>query len=202
MARLFMCSTAILWSMVALLGIRFLPNATSKWGTADFAAQLKIRHADYRPESTSSNRVLLCADDVPAYLPIVISKGCVPILGPLTFGGAPYAIAPPSNDEMARAWEKATSIMKPHPDRLFRSESRLVHVEYSRELLRQYIDPERVIPLIGPCVLHHADYRCNITYWEATTINTPTPYTLIRKVPHIFYIDHNHFHSPKLQKDL
>jgi len=58
-----------------------------------------------------------------------------------------------------------------------------------------YIDPVRVVPLIGPCQLHHAHYKCTIYFTEVTRVGWPLPHTIVDEdAAEVVYIDHEHFH--------
>lgn len=115
----------------------------------------------------------------------------VPILGPVT-NGPVVALDPPSPDEIVRALERA------HPTEgniplLY--EKQRNHVRMTIEPIADYIDPVRVIPLIGPAQLHHAHYKCTVYYTEVTHVGWPVPHTTTDEdAREVIYIDHNHFH--------
>ena len=116
----------------------------------------------------------------------------VPILGPLTSGGPAVALDPPSDDEVMRAFEKARPIQGGMP---FLHEVQRNNVRIVKEKIADYIDPPRVVPLIGPAQLHHAHYKCTIYYTQVTRIGWPIPHTLRDEdAVEVVYIDHNHFH--------
>ena len=116
----------------------------------------------------------------------------VPILGPLTAGGPAIALDPPSDDEVMRAFEKANPIQGGLP---FLHERSRNNVRIVKEKIADYIDPPRVVPLIGPAQLHHAHYKCTIYYSETTRVGWPIPHTLVDEdSQEVIYIDHNHFH--------
>ena len=75
----------------------------------------------------------------------------VPILGPLTEGGPAVALDPPSDDEVWWALERACSVQGGFP---FLNEVQRNNVTIVKEKIADYIDPVRVIPLIGPCLLY------------------------------------------------
>ena len=61
--------------------------------------------------------------------------------------------------------------------------------------IADYVDPPRVVPLLGPVQLHHAHYKCTIYYSETTRVGWPVPHTLVDEdSQEVIYIDHNHFH--------
>ncbi len=45
------------------------------------------------------------------------------------------------------------------------------------EPIADYVDPVRVMPLVGPVQLHHAHYKCIVYYTEVTRVGWPIPYT-------------------------
>jgi hypothetical protein len=115
-----------------------------------------------------------------------------PILGPILPGGPTVALDPPSDDEVERAWEKANPIQGGLP---FLHEKQRNNVRIVKEKIADYVDPPRVVPLIGPVQLHHAHYKCTIYYTEITRVGWPVPHTLIDEdSQEVIYIDHNHFH--------
>lgn len=116
----------------------------------------------------------------------------VPILGPPTAGGAPQALDPPSDDEVWRALERARPVQGGIP---FLNETQRNNVVIVREKIADYVDPPRVIPLIGPAMLHHAHYKCTVYFSERKISHWPIPHTLEdEEVVEVIYIDHNHFH--------
>ncbi|MEX2175259.1 MAG: hypothetical protein WD872_12935 [Pirellulaceae bacterium] len=115
-----------------------------------------------------------------------------PILGPILPGGPTIALDPPSDDEVVRAWEKANPIQGGTP---FLYEKQRNNVRIVKEKIADYVDPPRVVPLIGPVQLHHAHYKCTIYYTEITRVGWPVPHTLVDEdSQEVLYIDHNHFH--------
>lgn len=115
-----------------------------------------------------------------------------PILPPLMPGGPTVALDPPSDDEVIRAWEKANPIQGGLP---FLHERQRNNVRILKEKIADYIDPPRVVPLLGPVQLHHAHYKCTVFYTEITRVGWPVPHTTIDEdAQEVLYIDHNHFH--------
>jgi hypothetical protein len=115
-----------------------------------------------------------------------------PILGPIIPGGPMVALDPPSDDEVIRAWEKANPIQGGYP---FLHERIRNNVRIVKDKIADYVDPPRVVPLIGPVQLHHAHYKCTIYYTEVTRVGWPVPYTTVDEdSQEVLYIDHNHFH--------
>ncbi len=116
----------------------------------------------------------------------------VPILGPVTSGGPPVALDPPSPDEVVRALERARNVQGGVP---LLHEIQRNNVRMVVEPLADYVDPPRVYPLIGPAQLHHAHYKCIIYFTEVTRVGWPIPYTTVDEdAQEVIYIDHNHFH--------
>jgi hypothetical protein len=115
-----------------------------------------------------------------------------PVLGPLMPGGPAVALDPPSDDEVIRSWEKANPIQGGLP---FLHERQRNNVRIIKEKIADYVDPPRVVPLLGPVQLHHAHYKCTIYYTEVTRVGWPVPHTLVDEdSQEVIYIDHNHFH--------
>jgi hypothetical protein len=116
----------------------------------------------------------------------------VPILGPITSGGPPVALDPPSDDEVMRALEKARPVEGGVPMLYERCRNNVRIVKYK---IADYIDPPRVYPLLGPAQQHHAHYKC-IIYWEdVRRIGWPVPHTIKdQDTEEVIYIDHNHLH--------
>ena len=76
----------------------------------------------------------------------------VPILGPLVAGGPVEDLDPPTDDEVWWALERADSVQGGFP---FLHEVQRNNVRIVKEKIADYIDPPRVVPLIGPVQLHH-----------------------------------------------
>ncbi|RMF37797.1 MAG: hypothetical protein D6753_17000 [Planctomycetota bacterium] len=116
----------------------------------------------------------------------------VPIMGPITAGGPPVALDPPSDDEVMQALEKARPVRGGIP---LLHERQRNNVRIVKCKIADYVDPPRFIPLIGMAQLHHAHYKCTIYFEERTINGWPVPYTLEDKESvEVIYIDHNHFH--------
>lgn len=116
----------------------------------------------------------------------------VPILGPLTPGGPTTAMDEPSDDEVMRLFERSHVVQGGLP---FLHERQINDVRIIKEKIADYIDPPRVIPLIGPAQLHHAHYKCTIYFTEVIRVGWPFPHTLRdEESVEVVYIDHNHFH--------
>ena len=116
----------------------------------------------------------------------------VPVLGPITAGGPAVALDAPSDDEVMRALEKARPVQGGTP---FLHQRQRNNVRIVKEKIADYVDPPRVIPLIGPTQLHHAHYKCTVYFSEVTRVGWPIPYTTRDEdAAEVLYIDHNHLH--------
>ena len=116
----------------------------------------------------------------------------VPILGPITSGGEPVALDPPSDDEVMRALEKAQPTEGGIPLLWERSRN---DVRIVKEKIADYVDPPRQYPIVGPAQQHHAHYKCTIYFEDVRRIGWPVPHTLRDdECEEVIYIDHNHLH--------
>lgn len=116
----------------------------------------------------------------------------VPILGPVTSGGVPTALDPPTPDEVMQAMNRARTVKGGVP---LLHEKQRNNVRMVIEPIADYVDPPRVYPLIGPAQLHHAHYKCTIYFSEVTRVGWPVPYTTNDEdAREVIYIDHNHLH--------
>ncbi len=116
----------------------------------------------------------------------------MPVLGPLTPGMPTTALDEPSDDEVMRALEKARPLQGGLP---FLDEVQRNHVRIVKEPIADYVDPPRVVPLIGPAQLHHVHYKCIIYFTEIHRVGWPVPYTNTdEEAQEVIYIDHDHFH--------
>ncbi len=116
----------------------------------------------------------------------------VPVLGPVTHGGPPRALDPPSDDEVIRALEKVHPVEGGIP---LLHEVQRNNVRIVKELIADYVDPPRFYPLVGPAHQHHAHYKCTVYYSEKTRVGWPVPHTLTdEESQEVIYIDHNHLH--------
>jgi hypothetical protein len=116
----------------------------------------------------------------------------VPILGPTTSGGPAIALDPPSDDEVIWALERARPVQG---GMQFLHEIQRNNIRIIKEKIADYVDPPRVIPMIGPAQLHHAHYKCTVYFTERKIVGWPFPHTLEDEdVVEVLYIDHNHFH--------
>ena len=99
---------------------------------------------------------------------------------------------PPSDDQVMRAWEKANPVQGGLP---FLHEIQRNNVRIVKEKIADYVDPPRVVPLIGPVQLHHNHYKCTVYYTEITRVGWPVAYTQTNEDgQEVVYVDNNHFH--------
>ncbi|MHC2066670.1 hypothetical protein ACYFX5_04285 [Bremerella sp. T1] len=124
-----------------------------------------------------------------------------PILPPIPPGAPHVALDPPSDDEVMRALERARPVEGGLP---FLHEVQRNNVRIVKEKIADYVDPPRVMPLVGPVQLHHAHYKCTVYYTEVKRIGWPFPHTLRDEdTREVIYIDHNHLHRVgNIQEDL
>lgn len=116
----------------------------------------------------------------------------VPILGPVTSGGPPVALDPPSDDEVIRVFHRSHPV---HGGVPFLHEVNHDNVRIVTDLIADYVDPPRVYPLIGPAQLHHAQYKCTVYFTETKRVGWPVPHTIKDEDgQEVVYIDHNHLH--------
>ncbi|MGL4942952.1 MAG: hypothetical protein ACRC46_07160 [Thermoguttaceae bacterium] len=115
----------------------------------------------------------------------------VVIMGPITEGDH-VALDPPCDDQVVRLLEKARPVAGGVPG--FETSFRNVK-GITKELIADYVDPPRVVPLIGPAQLHHAHYKCTVYFEERTNVGWPIPYTKENNdAIEVLYIDLDHFH--------
>ena len=115
-----------------------------------------------------------------------------PILGPIAAGGPTQALDTPSDDEVMRVLEKARPVRGGIP---FAHEVQRNNVRIVKEKIADFIDPPRVVPLIGPVQLHHVRYKCIVYFDERIRVGWPIPHTLEKpEEVEVVYIDHDHFH--------
>jgi hypothetical protein len=117
--------------------------------------------------------------------------GKVAILPPITEENH-IALDPPTDDEVVRALEKVRPVGGGVPG----LETTMRNIKgITVETISDYVDPPRVIPLIGPAQLHHAHYKCTVYFEETTQVGWPIPHQ-IKTEDGIeeLYIDKDHFH--------
>jgi hypothetical protein len=118
--------------------------------------------------------------------------GKVPILPQLTPGAPTQALDEPSDDQVMRALEKARPTEGGFP---FLQEVQRNNVRIVKQKIGDYIDPPRVMPLIGPVQLHHVNWKCVIYYSETTIVGWPIPHTLEEEdKQEVIYIDLDFLH--------
>jgi thiol-disulfide isomerase/thioredoxin len=110
---------------------------------------------------------------------------------PAVPGNPTESLDPPSDDEVLRALENANPVQG---GILFLHEMERNNVRIVKEKIADYVDPPRVVPLIGPVQLHHAHYKCTVYCTQTTRVGWPVAHTLVDEdSQEVVYIDHNHF---------
>ena len=118
--------------------------------------------------------------------------GRVPILEPLPTDGPIIAMDPPSDDHVMVAFEQAHPIDGNVP--IFH-EVRRKNIRIVKDLVADYIDPPRVLPLLGPVQQHHSQWKCTVYFVETTCVEWPAPYSFEdQNSVEVVYIEKNHFH--------
>jgi hypothetical protein len=115
----------------------------------------------------------------------------VAILPPITEENH-IALDPPSDDQVIRALEKVRPVGGGVPG--LEVTSRNVK-GITKELIADYVDPPRIVPLIGPVQLHHAHYKCTVYFEETTHVGWPIPHQIkVEDGVEVLYIDKDHYH--------
>ena len=115
----------------------------------------------------------------------------VAILPPITEDNH-IALDPPSDDEVIRALERVRPLGGAVPG----LEVTMRNIKgITKELIADYVDPPRVVPLIGPVQVHHAHYKCTVYFEEITHVGWPIPHQIkVEDGIEVLYIDKDHFH--------
>lgn len=115
----------------------------------------------------------------------------VAVLPPVRDGEA-VALDPPSDDQVVRMLEKVRPVSGAVPG----CETTYRNIKgIEKHLIADYVDPPRIVPLIGPAQLHHAHYKCIVYFEETTNVGWPIPYTIKNQdAVEVLYIDLDHFH--------
>lgn len=117
--------------------------------------------------------------------------GKVAILPPITDANH-IALDPPSDDQVIRELNKARPIAGTVPglETTFRNIKGI-----TKEVVADYVDPPRVVPLVGPVQLHHAHYKCTVYFEETTQVGWPIPHQVkTEDGMEVLYIDKDHYH--------
>ena len=70
------------------------------------------------------------------------------------------------------------------------------HASMVLERMAEFTDPVRVYPLIGPAQLHHAYYKCTITYNNATDQGRRAPGRSAGPPDRqVYYVDYSYLHQ-------
>ena len=91
------------------------------------------------------------------------------VMGPVRAADEETLLPPPTDDEVLQAMNPSVAF--------------LTNVQIKKELVDQYEDAEKVLPLIGPAVKHHAIYKCTVS--DGLT-------------KYVVTIDHNHLHMTEV----
>lgn len=115
----------------------------------------------------------------------------VAVLPPITDSNH-IALDPPSDDQVMRQLEKIRPLSGAVPG----LETSYRNVKgITKELVSDFVDPPRVMPLVGPVQVHHAHYKCTVYFEETTRVGWPIPYTIENEdAIETFYIDLDHLH--------
>lgn len=115
----------------------------------------------------------------------------VAILPPIT-DSEHIALDPPTDDHCVRTLAKIKPIAGSVPG----TETTIRNINgITKELIADYVDPPRVLPLVGPVQVHHAHYKITVYYQERTNVGWPIPYTItVEDGVESFYIDKDHLH--------
>ncbi len=102
------------------------------------------------------------------------------------------ALDPPSDDRCIRQLEKIRPVSGAVPG----TETTYRNIKgITKELIADYVDPPRVLPLVGPTQLHHAHYKITVYFEETTNVGWPAPHTIKNEdAIETFYIDMDHLH--------
>jgi len=102
------------------------------------------------------------------------------------------ALDPPTDDEVMRAMERVRPVGGGVPG----LEMTMRNVKgITKELIADYVDPVRVVPLAGPVQLHHSHWKCTVYFEEITQVGWPVPHQIKTEDGiEVLYIDKDHFH--------
>ena len=115
----------------------------------------------------------------------------IAVLPPITDDNH-IALDPPSDDQVVRELNRVRPVDGAVPG----LETTIRNVKgITKELVADYVDPTRVVPLVGPVQLHHAHYKCTVYFEEITQVGWPIPHQIKTEDGiEILYIDKDHFH--------
>ena len=105
----------------------------------------------------------------------------IPLMGPMTAGGKPARIAPPSEVELL------SLIRLGSPNSPFADPNNAARIRIQSDLLADYVDPPRKLPILGATQLHHAHYKFRLSLEGHKTDGKKTGLTL--------FVDHQHWHA-------
>lgn len=112
--------------------------------------------------------------------------------GPMTAGGPVLLLDSPAPEDVFRRLvfsELSNDVVQPTWDQ-WQNASMVL------ELMAEYTNPVRVYPLIGPAQLHHAYFKCTITYNDAADQGRRAPGRGV-DLPdwQVYYVDYRHLHQ-------
>ena len=115
----------------------------------------------------------------------------VAILPPITDDNH-IALDPPTDDQVIRELNRVRPVDGSVPG----LETTIRNVKgITKELIADYVDPPRVVPMLGPVQLHHAHYKCTVYFEEITQVGWPIPHQIKTEDGiETLYIDKDHFH--------
>jgi len=115
----------------------------------------------------------------------------VAVLPPITDANH-IALDPPSDDQVIRLLEKERPVggSVPGLETTWRN-----YKGITKELVTDYVDPSRFIPMVGGANLHHAHYKCTVYFEETTQVGWPVPHQVkTENGMEVLYIDKDHYH--------
>jgi hypothetical protein len=63
------------------------------------------------------------------------------------------------------------------------------------EKLKDFIDPPRFFPLVGPAQLHHCHWKCTVYFTETVESAYPFPFRVKKPRTEVVYLDKDHLHA-------
>ena len=102
------------------------------------------------------------------------------------------ALDPPTDDQVQRELNRVRPVDGSVPG----LETTIRNIKgITKELIADYVDPPRVVPMVGPAQLHHAHYKCTVYFEEITQVGWPIPHQIKTDDGiEILYIDKDHLH--------
>lgn len=100
--------------------------------------------------------------------------------------------APPSDEEVLTLLDKVNPVesLVPGLETTYRTVKGI-----EKQLISDFVDPPRTLPLVGPVQIHHFHYKCTVHFTETTRVGWPIPHTIKNgDCVEVLYIDKDHFH--------